>query len=70
VVGIAIKEVGNAKNMMGGSYGRIPVSVPEGKRSMGAGFCVNIADLNFYNEVECRINTANWSGYPFVSMKR
>lgn len=59
----------NARYVLGGGIGRIPVTVPEGKRAMGASFCVNISDLNFDDTLECRINTATWSGYPFVSMK-
>lgn len=70
MVGITVKEMSGLHELNGYNIVRIPVTVPEGKRSIGTNFCVNIADLSFELMDDGKINTASWSGHPFMSFKK
>jgi hypothetical protein len=47
---------------------RIPVTIPEGSRQHGTGYCVNITELSY--EWEGSESTASyWKGQPFLAIK-
>ncbi|HSV42684.1 MAG TPA: hypothetical protein VLH13_04660 [Methanomassiliicoccales archaeon] len=68
MVRIPIKEVSSAHSLNGYGIARIPVTRPEGHRTAGSNFCVNISEIVF-DSSDARPSTAHWTGFPFISMK-
>jgi hypothetical protein len=68
VVGIAIKEVSHTDEALGWDIVRIPVTIPEGSRTNGRGYCVNITELSYEWEGSGPSVSA-WTGFPFLSFK-
>ncbi|MCE5295723.1 MAG: hypothetical protein LLG16_01280 [Euryarchaeota archaeon] len=68
MAGIPIKAVIPDNMVPSPGIVRIPVTVPEGNRQHGTGYCVNITELSY--EWGGPASTASyWMGQPFLAIK-